>query len=535
MRKGKRVVALLSAAAMVMSMTACGGSGDNGDSSNESNAESKQGEAAEDTVVTINGYDYTKCADMTTDEITLTYFHFDQDETVQYLAKRFEEIYPNIKVNAVFEDVSTYMTTLGTMMNNQEYPDVIMYSDADTALKNGYLLDIKEYWEADDEVDSLASTVEGAGMGTFQTSGQLSVPVKFFPGAMYLDRNVFKTLNVDMPTQNWTWSEMIDLIKQCTVSGNSGEMSYYGLGYYNRLDSLYGIAASQDIIGEFGYDGKTFDLGVWATGEQEFADLKLGGYVAPSQNTDEMDAWSGDYYNWAGSTGHVAMFSEAFWTYQNLWGTEAYEQYDLDIVPYVIPAVSEEDASEAHHSIATIDFGGVCSGTEHPREAYELLKFMSFGKDGWMTRIELYNDETQTDSAGTALKHVSMPAPITTDEEVWNAYIDMYCSDMDDEHKQLWTNYFASCINPIPFGWTSIAGYFTYCVEYFNTIGIHDLVDAGTSKAADYAVEAEEKANYYHANAMISYFGPNSLYAGLLTDDEVAEYQAIVDAQGVVD
>jgi multiple sugar transport system substrate-binding protein len=240
-----------------------------------------------------------------------------------------------------------------------------------------------------------------------------------------------------------------------------------------------------------------------------------------------MEDWAGDWEAWCGATGHVALFTEAFWTYQGTWATENYEQYNLDIIPYVVPAVSEEDASADHHTIATIDFGGVTTSCKYPREAYELLKFMSFGVDGWLTRIELYNNTDYVNSSGLALKYDVMPAPITTNEEVWSQYIDMYCADMDDEHRGYWEEYFASCMQPIPYGWTSIAGYWNYCAEYFNSIGIHDLVDAGTAQAADYVDEATMKANLYHAQAMLDYFGESGY--NILSDDEVALYTQMVE------
>ena len=97
---------------------------------------------------------------------------------------------------------------------------------------------------------------------------------------------------------------------------------------------------------------------------------------------------------------------------------------------------------------------------------------------------------------------------------------------MDDEHKGLWTNYFKSCMQPIPFGWTSIAGYWNYCDQYFNKIGIHDKVDSGESKAADYVDEATKQANYYHAKAMIDYFGDKGY--NVLTDEEKNTYNQMI-------
>jgi multiple sugar transport system substrate-binding protein len=487
-------------------------------------AEGVTGETEE---VVINGITYHKATDLTDEPITLTYFHFDQKETVEYLAQRFMELYPNINVVVQYENVATYDDTLLTLVANKQAPDVIMYSDCDFALSNMLLSDISAYWDSDPETAAIASTINSAGVGTFMTKARYAVPVKFFPTGMYIDLNVLDKLNLERPPRDWTWSEMIDLIKNATVANSRDGMAYYGCGYYNRLDSYYGIAASQQIIGEFGFDGKEFDLGVWAVGEQEFSDLKLGGYIAPTTETQEMEDWTGDWEAWCGATGHVALFTEAFWTYMGTWATEGYKQYNLDIVPYVVPAVSEADATKDHHTIATIDFGGITPSCAHPREAYELLKFMSFGVDGWKTRNEIYNDETKTNAAGLPLKYDVMPCPITTNEEVWAGYIDMYCKGMDEEHRQCWEEYFASCMQPIPYGWTSIAGYWNFCDEYFNSIGIHDLVDQGKAKAADYADEATRMANLYHANAMLKYFGPSGY--NVLSEDEIDEYTDMVD------
>lgn len=519
----RKIIAAVLALSMVLGLTACGGSnGDAGSSASSATTVSGETEAVE-----INGITYNKATDLTTDEIELTYFNFDQDETCKYLADRFMEIYPNIKVNAVYENVSTYNDTLLALIADQKTPDVIMFSDADFALSNMLVQDISSFWNSDPETANLASTVNDCGLGCYETSGRFSVPVKFFPGVMYIDLNVLETLNVPVPSRNWTWAEMIQLIKDCTVLDSPDGMAYYGCGYYNRLDSYYGIAASQTIKGEFGFDGTDFDLGVWAIGEQEFSDLKLGGYIAPVTETQEMEDWMGDWEEWCGNSGHVALFTEAFWTFQSSWASGSAEANDLDIVPYVVPAVSAEDASADHHTIATIDYGGITTSCKYPREAYELLKFMSFGVDGWKTRIELYNDESKTNASGNPLKYDVMPAPITKDQGVWDAYIDMYCKGMDDEHVGYWKEYFASCMQPISYGWTSIAGYWNFCDEYFNKIGIHDLVDKGTAKAADYATEATEMANYYHASAMIQYFGPTGY--NILSEEDIAKYQAMVD------
>lgn len=499
--KKKFVVSMLLVLTMLVQLTACGSKKQSGPSGN----------------VDENG--------VTTDEITLTYWHIEDETTANLLAEAFMDKYPNITVETkVISDMSTDLSAAAAAGN---FPDVFVGTDSDTALANQYWLDISEYFNNDPESANLMSTIQEYGIGCFDTDARYAVPMVYWPSAVFIDKNVIETLNLEMPRTDWTWSEMIQVIKDATVDTGTG-MKYYGLGYYNRLDSLYGIAAcspdERAIKGEFGYNGEDFDLSYWATGEQEFSDLKLNGYVAPQQETQEMEDWSGDWDTWFGSTGHVAVFSEGFWSYMNLWGVEGYQdQYGLDIVPYVTPNVVDE---KEHNVISSMYMGGVSTSCQYPYEAYLLMKFMGWGIDGWNARLEIYNDETITNASGVALKNSTMPMPITLDEGVWDDYKALF--PQDEEHKQYWDDYFASVTRPVPYGWYSIAGYWNFCDQYFNSIGIHTLVDAGTAKAADYVEEATEQANYYHAEAMISYFGPDGY--NVLSEDDLAKYQAVVDS-----
>lgn len=455
---------------------------------------------------TTDGDDWTDLDEnglpkLTTEEITLTYFNFDSEVLTKKLAEKFEELHPNIHVEVVYVAAGEANDTLQNMISNGEVPDCFMFTDCDFPLSNKLLYDMTKYWEADTENQNLIPTINEAKLGYFGTSQKWATPMKFFPGVIFIDKTLMAELNIEMPDVDWTWSEMIDLIKEATRGEGSDKI--YGLGVYNRLDSYYGIAASQDIIGEFGYDGTKFDLSAWAVGEQEFADLKLGGYIAPDRETQAMEDWLGDWEGWAGSSGKVAIMTEAYWTYLNLFDTDYYRnELGVDFVPYPIPSVEEVDG--VAHSIATMDFGGISASTEHPREAYELLKFMGWGVEGWNARLEIYLDETIVNAAGDPLIRDSVPVPLTLDEGVWEKYKTIYMNG--SENDAYWEAYFSKCTGGIPFGWTSIPGYWDFCDEYFNNIGIHNLVDTGKNKASDFVDEATEMANKFYKDAMKEYF-----------------------------
>ncbi len=535
----KLLVSMTLVASMLIGVAGCGG--DNTGDANPTQGATNDGEKnnnSKDPVVVepVNVFgDYY----VTTDNITLTYWHYEDTGMADRMAEAFMKMYPNITVeHKVITDMSTDLSAAAAAAASGDpdaFPDVFEGTDSDTALANMYWADITEYWNADPENQNLMPTINEYGIGMFDTSVRYAAPMRYWPSAVFIDRNVIEALNLEMPRTDWTWQEMIDLIKAATKY--DPEMQYFGLGYYNRLDSLYGIAAvSKDvrqIKGEFGFDGEGFDLQYWAIGEQQFADLKLAGYVAPQQSTQEMEDWTGDWDTWFGATGRVAVFSEGLWTYQNLWGStiddgtgnmvDYQELYGLDIVPYVTPNVIDE---KEHNVISTMYMGGVSTSCEYPLEAYLLLKFMGWGIDGWKVRNEIYADTSITNESGVSLKNAQMPVPLTLNTEVWEGYKALF--PQDEDRKPYWDDYFASITRPVPYGWYNIAGYWNFCDQYFNSIGIHDLVDNGTAKAADYTEEATRQANYYHADAMITYFGPSGY--NVLSDAELAKYQAIVDS-----
>ena len=77
---------------------------------------------------------------VTTDEITLTFWHYEDETTINMLAEKFMSMYPNIKVECrVIEDMSTDLSAAAAAGT---FPDVFEGTDSDTALANQYWADI---------------------------------------------------------------------------------------------------------------------------------------------------------------------------------------------------------------------------------------------------------------------------------------------------------------------------------------------------------------------------------------------------------
>lgn len=440
------------------------------------------------------------------EDITLTYYHFGENEMVEYLAGEFERTHSNITVNVVYEDEAVYMEKLLEYQEKDALPDVFVFAECDSVLEYGMLSDISEYYNADEETRELLDTIVENRIGCYETTARWAVPVTILPSIMYVDGQVATKLGQELPTQAWTWDEMLSFVKNCTVYDHSDGV-HFGLSSVIELDRYYAIAANQTALGEFGFDGTQFHMVTWLSGEEQISDLDMAGYVAPLQGTVDMKDWTGDENTWCGDTGRVAVLAESF---------EDFEGFSQKVLPYPMP-ILEEGNSATHNTFARMELGGVSATCEHPEEAYELLKFMSYGIDGWNARIQFYHE-----NKNAAVDSI----PCTKNETTWKAYVDMYCAGMNDADKTLWENYFASCKRPIPNGEGVIAGFSSYREEYFDKLdSFHGIVDLG-NRPEQLVQEAEKNANRYHAEAMLAYFGAEGY--DILDKDAIALYEGML-------
>ena len=140
----------LLAAAMVVGTAACGSS---------TNADTGSGQTAQG-----SGEE-----GVTTDNITLTYWHYEDETTINTLAEKFMEKYPNITVETkVISDMSTDLSAAAAA---GQFPDVFVGTDSDTALANMYWADITDYYNNDPETANLMATINEYGIGIISGSG----------------------------------------------------------------------------------------------------------------------------------------------------------------------------------------------------------------------------------------------------------------------------------------------------------------------------------------------------------------------------
>lgn len=434
----------------------------------------------------------------TEDEFTLSIMTWDDFEMTEALAARFMEMYPNITVEIVRTTTGTVTSDLTNYAATENLPDAFFFLDLDPLLASPYMADITEYIENDEEAQTLLYPTLRK-IGYVDGKHCYFMAGEFLPGAVYLDMNVFETMNMEMPGQDWTWEQFVEL-SQTMTDANQNIWSYFN-GMYAPV-TFGPIATADGAIGEFGWDGEKFNMG---EGWVEALNLQIENVRL--KNT--CVAGSDEYLavepsnEWPGQTGHVAIVTDAFWTLNNIYAKPLATDRGIKMVPYNPPIAEGVNGGQ----LAFLDNVAISSTCEHPREAYELVKYLCWGKDGWMARAELFPTLVWE---GTENRAYDLPncLPMIQDEELNEALAPLF---PDLGYWNDWESFLANIKNPVTWGGRTIPGFNTFIATYYNggdyngVPGIEAAVSAGNAMPEEYVKQLEDNALACYNQAIESF------------------------------
>jgi len=479
-------------AALFLVLTACGGNG-NGDTGTTG--------AVGDGGVGAGGANVGALPPLTTAPVHLRFAKWDDIEHNQFIADRFTYHNPNITISIEnFGGTAVFHSNLLAEAAAGNMPDLWAKLEISTPIVNGWFYDFSDLWFNDPDVEWYLEALRPQGVIDGRA---IMIVTEYLPAVVYLDRAVFERLNVPMPRFNWTYEEMLHLIEYMTRPADG----IFGANWFVSPITIAPIALTGGHA-EFGWDGQNLNMrGPWADAVNWVAQAQRLGWVA-EYGSPEWEALTGDAHLWPGVSGRIAMQLDAFWTMNNIYMRDHYRiERGLDMIPYTMPVGAD---APNNNKIAFLDFAAISAGTRHPREAYEVLKWMSFMPEAWMYRI--YDFPRRLMEDGEPMYLMPNHIPVTTCEDVWNAFFYLLPIPEGDQFMyDAWRAFLRYSREPVTWGGRVLPGFDQWVHEVYHNgefngvIGIETAVFEGLADAHDFAADLEASFRPFYDSMMAEF------------------------------
>ncbi len=475
MKNKKRFLSLMLACSLVLASFAGCGSGKS--ESEVSNASDTTSDVTVDQEAINNEAEELGLPAMTTDEITLTYACWGLAEKGEIEARdkqlaAFMEAYPNITVEFVTIDQATWDDGLTSLAATGSLPDVFWVYSVTNAIANEWALDVTEFYEKDpDAKEVYSSMVENS-----RINGKLySMPTVMFPYLVFLNKTYFEKENEPLPSYDWTMDDFKEIAERITHPDDF----YFGTSNPNYTDyfpALYNAGQSA-----YGWDGENYHFdSVWADALKLKYDYIDNGVCEWGSAEDKL-SYLGAEDAWPPAFGRSAMHFD--WTWTIAYFEDAVTaQSGCEFLYYPQPA------GPTGAQMAVVDYGIISANTEHPREAWELQKWTSWGKEACLNRYAGYKE--------AGLQVVSR-MPVIDNAEVW----DVVKSFTDREDIKAVYDHLTNVVPSI----SSVAPGYTEFNNWMNENEIWAQLDGREIAPEDIADELTEKANEFKEQWMANY------------------------------
>ncbi|UQZ87529.1 putative ABC transporter-binding protein precursor [Paenibacillus konkukensis] len=313
-----------------------------------------------------------------------------ETQSVKKGLEQFMSQHPNIKVDYQPVPNTQYPQKLLTMLAGNAAPDVFFLGATEYRAfqKRNVLLDLTDNFNKDMSLDDFvpsSAQIMSIGGKIYGVSSCIVSPV------LYYNKDVFDKAKIAYPPSDpnkaWTWSQFVDAAKKLTVREGDKVAQYGAFGFENFYVGTAEILSNGGSLFNKDYNKMNINTPEVKQVMQSIFDLRVKDGASPTAKTLES---VGMKANQMLQTGKVAMVADGSWALQEL----ATMGFPIGVA--ALPTFKEaKTTGQAHVHAAS-------AKTAHPKEAWELLKFLSSEdyqianiKEGlWMpNRKSLYTED----------------------------------------------------------------------------------------------------------------------------------------------
>jgi len=367
-------------------------------------------------------------------DITITYasWNLGSPDTLdtnmeRLMIEAFEDAHPGINVE-IIERPKVPGTTgdmdwnefLAARASTQTLPDVFQSDNIPQYIINDWTYNITDIAMADSEYLNISEDIRG--VATYDEK-VMAIPNAVFYAGYIVNKSLYEYMGQTAPTTETTMEDFIEVTKAAadhTSTTNEGVVGLEGIEhiihwYPAQLNDDYGWYTLSD--NGFNLDSEEFEnaLSLYRDlrTDSSFVWEALMDAIAEEDSGIDISTMFpepvGAYFD------NGAILAKWFYSWDFGWIqtkiSDGDYTWDLDFIG--TPKV------EGNKKVPIVaDFFTIASNTEHPEEAYELAKWMGFGKEGYLKRVELSNTVEGVSKVNFA--------PIQNDVELLDAYFELY-------------------------------------------------------------------------------------------------------------
>lgn len=328
---------------------------------------------------------------------------------IQPVLDAFRAQYPNVTVEEVPFAGSTggaFNEFLTQRAAANDMPDVMWldWNDFAPEVASGFVMPLNDLMAGDPDAEYVP-----AGMtDPYTYNGKLyALPCQMNAMGITINLDMLEALNLDKPSYDWTFAEFEDLLKKA-ISADS-----VGAATLEDLDQVYSAQAAGYMYPAYDAANQTFDFtNMWVPAMNKLAELRaIPGLEAWSmrfpKNEDGTTSMDSEYVAKFGEAGKddnhytfkngmALLCTNATWN-DNWMRSECKVTWDYWPYPRM-------DESTPVYTPIHVDCAYLTSTCAEPEVAFQLLKWLTYGVEGNLQRLDIFAARGDAQAAGDDTK-----------------------------------------------------------------------------------------------------------------------------------
>ena len=264
-------------------------------------------------------------------------------------------------------------------------PDVMLVQRLELTLPLNALADISDFYAHDSDTQYIFESLQNDGV---YDGVRYAVPTFFYPEYWFVNLDILTNAGIAKPSYNWTWDQMESIAQAC-YDESTHTIGQYGVSPYYRLlpKQLSGNPSWQS----FTFDGEKFNFdSIYFENAMNKLVTALSSHTVTLEfGSETLEEYYGDQAFNPRYGGKVAIWSAPSWEAKDQF---AKMSFNWDVYPGPGGSTNGNIDIMGVSTNGNIDIMGVSTTCTEKAAAYQLLKWMTYSKQGLIARNQMYQD-----------------------------------------------------------------------------------------------------------------------------------------------